>query len=298
MQYATILWFTATFPIVQSVISLLDFFSVASGSLFPKESIDYLADILKSILKRRREGSNSEKVGDFVDLLNSLLEKTESNEEFRRLNIKENTVLAQALFFLIAGFETTATTLTILSYYLSKNPSAQEKLLKEIDSYLKRNGGKIEHETLNELVYTGACMNETLRLNSPLIRIERVCNKNWKDERTGLELQKGDIVQVPLNAIHYDKEIFPEPDKFRPERFITADGKLDLPNPYAFGAFGHGPHNCIGTRFAKEVTYMAVVSIMKDFRFEPIETTQLKLRVGRTFLNSYEPFDLKICKRL
>jgi cytochrome P450 len=64
------------------------------------------------------------------------------------LGITETTVLSQGLIFLIAGFDTTATTLTVLSYQLAEHPEIQTKLLQEIDEYMGRNNGTIKHETL------------------------------------------------------------------------------------------------------------------------------------------------------
>lgn len=91
-----------------------------------------------------------------------------------------------------------------------------------------------------ELIYVHAFMNETLRMHPPLIRIERVCQKDWRDEVTGLEIKEGVTVQVPCFALHYDEEFYPDPYEFRPERFLPKN--RDKLNPYAFVAFGQGKY--------------------------------------------------------
>jgi cytochrome P450 len=141
-----------------------------------------------------------------------------------------------------------------------------------------------------------ACIFETLRISPPIIRLERVCEKDWHHEPTGLEIKKGVIVQVSNYAMHFNEKYFPEPETFRPERFLPEN--KDKLVPYTFSAFGHGPHNCIGARFAKEEIQMAVVSILKDFRFELSKDSHLQMLPGRIFLTNFEPFHLKICKRV
>jgi len=259
---------------------------------FPNEVIDYFGDLLKSILKSRRD--SKARVNDFVDVLKDMSELC-STPEYTKLNINEATVMGQALFFLLAGFETTATTLTTLSLKLATHPEVQTKLLKEVDDYYNRHEGKLEHETIGELTYLQACINETLRMHAPLVRLERVCQKAWKDEKSGLEIPKGLVVQVPVYAVHYNEEYFPEPNKFKPERFLP-ENKEQM-NPYAFLSFGQGPHNCIGMRFAKEEIQFAMASILKDYYFQPTGDSKLTPLPGRTFLNNYEPFSLKLCKR-
>ncbi len=71
-----------------------------------------------------------------------------------------------------------------------------------------------------------------------------MCVRDYKDEKTGLEIPKGAVVNVPVNAIHHDKEYYEKPDEFYPEHFSPE--KKAARNPYAFMPFGIGPRNCIG----------------------------------------------------
>lgn len=267
--------------------------AIASMNPFiPPEVLNFFGKVLGDIMKGRRKSET--KYNDFIDFLNEMVDST-ATEKFQKLGITDTTVMAQALIFLFAGFDTTATTLTMFSYRMAQNQEKQKKLIKEIDEYLKRNNGKIEHETLGELVYLNACMNETLRMCPPLIRVERVCQKDWSYEPAGLNFKKGQVVQVPNFAVHNDPKNYPNPDQFQPERFL-AENKDKL-NQYAFMSFGQGPHNCIGMRFAQEEFKLTVATILKDFYFETCEKTKLKFKPGRTFLVQYEPVYLKITKR-
>src|SRR3989442_775799 len=99
--------------------------------------------------------------------------------------------MSQAMLFFVASFKNTTTALSFLAYNLASNPKKQYKLLGEIDSYLNRHNGKIMHDTLSELVYLTACMHESLRIFPPVIRLERVCTNDYRDNATGLCIPKG-----------------------------------------------------------------------------------------------------------
>jgi len=73
---------------------------------------------------------------------------------------------------------------------------------------------------------------------------DRNCNMNYKLPGTDFVLEKGDSVSIPIYAIHHDKEFFPDPEKFLPERY-AAENKNGI-KPYAYIPFGLGPRDCIG----------------------------------------------------
>ncbi|CAL8106832.1 unnamed protein product [Orchesella dallaii] len=261
--------------------------------IFPLSSLDYFGDILRNVMKVRKESKIT--VNDFLDTLNEMVDKC-SNEEYKQHKITEVTVMCQAMVFFLAGFETTTTTLSSLTYNFAKNPKVQEKAVEELDSYLKRHEGKIEHETIGELTYLAACMQESLRMHSPAIRLERVCNKEWHHEPSDLKIEKGMTVQVPIFAVHYDEEYFPNPTKFDPERFLP-ENKHRL-NPYAVLQFGQGPHNCIGMRFAKEEILLTFANVLKEYTFKANETTKFEFLPGRNFVVAVKPFNVDAIPRM
>ncbi|CAG7729411.1 unnamed protein product, partial [Allacma fusca] len=259
--------------------------------IFPVKALDFFGGILRNVMKTRREENNLQ--NDMVDSLNELMAKVPT-PEFKQLKITETTILCQALIFLFAGFETTATTLTMLSYYLGNNPDKQKKLIEELDELMEKNEGKITHDNLSELPYMNACINETLRLVSPVVRVERVCAKDWKHE-SGLIIKKGWTVLFPNHSIHRNEKYWPEPHKYIPERFMPEN--KDKFNPYAFMSFGQGPRNCIGSRFAKEELIYSLALILKDYYFEATDETKLEFKKGRMFLSQYQPVKVKIARR-
>ena len=100
-------------------------------------------------------------------------------------------ITGQAIIFIMAGFETTASTLSSLSYCLAKNPEVLEKLVEEVDEVVEASEGKINQESIREMPYMEACIKETLRLLPPIFRTDRTCVKDWEED--GLFIPKGGL---------------------------------------------------------------------------------------------------------
>ena len=98
-------------------------------------------------------------------------------------------IIGQAIVFILAGFETTASTLTSLSYCLAKNPDVLEKLMEEVNEVVEASEGKIDQESIREMPYLEACIKETLRILPPIFRTDRTCVKDWEED--GLFIPKG-----------------------------------------------------------------------------------------------------------
>ena len=232
---------------------------------------------------------------DMVYVFSELYEKTKT-PEFQQLGVTEKTAVAQSLIFLFAGFDTIATTMTMLCYQLAMNPDKQEKLAEEIDGFwADSDSGKIDYDKLGELPYLSACISETLRITPPFVRSERVCEKDWKHEESGLVIKKGTVVMIPAHAIHNNEKYWPEPEKFIPERFLPEN--KDNINQYAYLPFGAGPRNCMGTRFAKQEMVLVMGKVLKEFRIEKTPETKVVYKPGRPFLVQYQPLVLQFCRR-
>jgi cytochrome P450 len=92
--------------------------------------------------------------------------------------LNDDIITAQGIIFFVAGFETTANTMSTLCYSLAKWPEVQDRVYKEVNDVMDRHNGKINHETIEEMEYLEATINENLRLHSPVVVHLRVCNKD------------------------------------------------------------------------------------------------------------------------
>lgn len=127
-------------------------------------------------------------------------------------------------------------------------------------------------------------MREALRLYPIAPVVARMCNE--ATTVAGKALPKGAGVHINIWHLHHDAANFPEPEVFRPQRFIdaAAAGKPDL-HP-AYMPFGHGPRNCIAFRFAQEEAFVVFIRMYQRFVFRLDELLhpngELKLKLGLT----------------
>lgn len=113
-------------------------------------------------------------------------------------------------------------------------------------------------------------IDETLRLYPPASRFDRIAKNDFEFEG-GLKIKKGQGMVVPIHPLHYDPEIYPNPEEFIPERF-SEENKKNRDN-VAFLPFGIGPRNCIGMRFAMVEMKIMLASILAKYRFVTCEKT-------------------------
>ena len=182
--------------------------------------------------------------------------------------------MAQCWVFLLAGFETTATTLGYMSYILATNPECQQKLFNEVISAMDSDN-EISYEKLHALPYLDACLSETLRLFPPVMRLEREVNQNFKLGDSEIKLFKGQLVEIPVYAIHHSEKFYKNADQFIPERFLKEN--RDQIIPYTYMPFGTGPRNCIGMRFALMEVKLAIAHILVRYHLTKCDKTETEL---------------------
>ena len=91
-----------------------------------------------------------------------------------------------------------------------------------------------------------------------------------------MTLYKGQVVEIPIYAIHHSEEYYENPEKFNPERFLPEN--RDQIIPYTYLPFGSGPRNCIGMRFALMEAKLCLGQIVRRFRFVRSPKTEVPLR--------------------
>lgn len=110
-----------------------------------------------------------------------------------------------------------------------------------------------------------AVIDETLRMYPPAQRIEREVTNDI--DYNGLKLKKGQVVMVPIYALHHDTDLYPEPERFKPERFLKESFECKSRDSMAFLPFGGGPRGCLGMRFAMIETKILLAAVLAKFRF-------------------------------
>ncbi|XP_032662744.1 probable cytochrome P450 6a20 [Odontomachus brunneus] len=228
---------------------------------------------------------------DFMNLLIQLMEKgyvelddnnrdnADKSSNTNKLTMLEAT--AQAFVFFIAGFETSSTTATFCLYELAVHQDIQDKVRQEIDETLKKHGG-LTYDALNEMTYLHKVVQETLRKYPPATVLSRVCTKEIVLPTTNVHIPVGTLISIPVLGVHRDPSIYPDPNKFDPERF-NAD-QVAARHPYAFLAFGEGPRICIGARFGYVQAKVGIISILSKFKVKLHPQTAVPLKFDKTHI--------------
>jgi cytochrome P450 family 110 len=146
----------------------------------------------------------------------------------------------QMMTLLVAGHETTATSLAWALYLIHKSPQVKEKLLAELNSFEEHN----DPLALSRLPYLTAVCNETLRIY-PVAFIAFLRCAKVPVEVMGYQFESEAMLAPTIYLTHYREDIYPEAKKFKPERFLERQY-----SPYEFLPFGGGNRRCIGYALA------------------------------------------------
>ncbi|XP_064615693.1 cytochrome P450 3A24-like [Liolophura sinensis] len=263
------------FPVLKPLASLVGLVSR------PGSSIQYLDSILTSTIKDRRETGNSGRKDLLQLLIDAKLDDSQVNLQdapnggIAKRDLSDIEIRAQAIVFMLAGYETTATTLSFMSYLLANHPDIQRRLCKEIDDVLE--GKTPDYDNIQQLPYLEMCLHESMRLFPPILRLSRgaeedICIK-------GHFLPKGTGISVPVYVLHRDPEYWPNPDKFDPERFSLQN--RDKNHPFALIPFSAGPRNCVGKRMALVAAKIAMATVLQRVSFEITAETQIPVKLQK-----------------
>jgi cytochrome P450 len=222
-----------TWSRLQSVVNL-GRFPTASRRKFRK-SLSQLDQIVHRIIAQRN-GKNSED-----DLLSMLLAACDEQTGER---MPQNLLRDETITMLLAGHETTASSLARTFYLLSQFPAAQRRLDDEVADVLQ---GRVPTATdLPNLRVVTMLFQESLRLYPPIWIIERRAIR--RDNIAGYEIPAGSSVVISPFALHRHPAFWEDPERFDPDRF--SHERFANVAQHAYLPFGMGAHQCIGKDFA------------------------------------------------
>ncbi|XP_072408585.1 thromboxane-A synthase isoform X1 [Chiloscyllium punctatum] len=202
-------------------------------------------------------------------------------------------ILGQAFIFFAAGYETTSSTLAFISYLLATHPESQELLLKEVDEFYESHIIP-DYNNVQKLTYLDMVISESLRMYPPGVRFGRWCEKDCLVN--GQFIPAGITVEVPVGVLHYNPKYWPEPEKFKPERF-TPELKAER-HPFVYLPFGAGPRSCIGMRLALLEIKIVLIRILSKYSFQTCPETQIPVQIKSSgTLGPKEGVVLKIVPR-
>ena len=217
--------------------------------------------VVDEVLAARRTGAGG------TDLLGRLLAARDSQGpgaagEGDRLSEEE--VRDQVLVFLLAGHETTATTLACALHLLGRFPEVQQRVREEAAAAAAAGGADGPGQEAR-LPYTEQVVREALRLYPPAYVVPRLSAVD--DVVDGCSVPAGSIVAVVTWAIHRRPDLWPDPQRFDPDRFGP-----DAPprHRYAWLPFGAGPRACIGMQLALLESVLTLAAVVRAYSVEAV----------------------------
>ncbi|HEX9067410.1 MAG TPA: cytochrome P450 [Ktedonobacterales bacterium] len=218
-----------------------------------KEAAERLDETIYRIIAQHRASGE-----DKGDLLSMLLASQDEDGSF----MSDQQVRDESMTLFLAGHETTANALAWAWYLLSRNPEIYARLRAEVDAVLA--GRTPTHADLASLPYSLQVFKEALRIYPPAYLTGRVTVREVEIE--GYTLPVDTVVLVSPYTMHRRPDLFPEPERFDPERF-SAENEAKLPK-HAFIPFGGGPRICIGNHFALMEGQILLATLAQRVRFD------------------------------
>ena len=173
---------------------------------------------------------------------------------------------------------------------LLENPRVEEKLLAEINDYitdeLLEDSARL-YESIKEMKYTHAVFYEVLRLypSVPLNQKFALKDDVWPD---GTPIRKGDyVIWCPYAQGRVEAIWGADAKQFRPERWLTEDGELRRENAGKWPAFNAGPRVCLGQNLATLEGLVALISLVRDYKFTLVPGQNITYDVSLTLPMKY-----------
>lgn len=188
-----------------------------------------------ALIRKRRAAHDAS--ANRTDILSLLFEARHEDGEA----MSDHELRDELVTLVMAGHETTAITLAWAVERIVQHPAIVAQIRAEVARVV--GGGPVLPEHLPQLEYLDAVIKETLR-QRPILPI--VVRHVAKPFRLGeYELAVGSLVAPCIELVHARADLYPQPDEFRPERFVQQKS-----DPYAYLPFGGGTRRCIGMAFA------------------------------------------------
>ncbi|MBD2452162.1 cytochrome P450 [Nostoc sp. FACHB-152] len=172
----------------------------------------------------------------------------------------------ELITLLVAGHETTATSLAWAIYWVHRVPQVREKLLQELDNL----GETADPNEIFKLPYLNAVCSETLRLYPvAMLGLNRLVKSPL--DVMGYQLEPGTLVIPCIYLTHHREDLYPDSKQFKPERFLECQFSTS-----EFLPFGGGNRRCIGMAFALFEMKLVLATVLSQWQMEVADSQQVQ----------------------
>jgi len=217
--------------------------------------------VLRAEIARRRADGTAGR----TDVLSLLVEARDEHGE----PMTDQELLDEMFTILGAGHETTAISMSWALHHVLGRPDVLERIEAEHQSVAGE--GPVEPDHLGKLEYLDAVIKESARLTPVATQVLRRLKVPMRIG--GWDLPAGINVSAAIYATHHRVDLWPEPERFDPDRFVGT-----RPSPYSFFPFGGGERRCLGAAFASyemkvvldQVLSRASLRVASGYRMRPV----------------------------
>ena len=241
--------------------SLLDFLRVPAwfprpGEIMGAKAVRTMHAMVANAIEARRQ-SVSARADDLLDFML----RAKDPQTGRAMSPRD--VLHNMQFFIVAGHETTALALSWALQLLALDQEVQDQAHKQARAVLDTRVASAED--LPQIPVIERILEETMRLYPPVGMLAR--DVVASDTLADREIDPGDVVFLPLYALHRHALLWQDPNGFDPNHFIESQkaGR----DRYAYLPFGAGPRVCVGANFAMMQAQIILASLLARFQFLP-----------------------------
>ncbi len=237
---------------LSNFLGLPDWFPNVNGKIGKaRKAAKTIHNAIDSIIaKAEKEGHEGTMVAEFI-------KANQSDNGLDTMTRKQ--IRNEIIVLFMAGHETTANVLAWTWYLISQSPDVEKKLHDELDRVL--DGRTPEMEDIDNLEYTRAILDETMRLYPPVPILSRQALK--EDKIRGKKIPAGSLMLIVPWLIQRHKKFWTDPDSFIPERFMPGAKK---PIKFTYIPFSAGPRVCIGKNFGITESVLAIAILAQRFR--------------------------------
>lgn len=226
-------------------------------------SADQLAARFHELIERKRQDLRPEDMDVFALLLRA----------FDAGQLSEREMIGEMHTMINAAYQTTSFALMWMLFLIAEHPQAAHELLGEQRRLIGDNALTLDR--LPGLDYLNAVVKESLRILPSVVYTQRFATENAV--LAGHDVPRGSMIFTSYYVTHHLPELFPEPERFWPERWQAGDV-----SPYAYLPFSAGSRMCMGAGFATLLFKIALTMIAQRFRLEVLPGTHIDRHANLT----------------
>jgi cytochrome P450 len=263
--------FGVDYPVVAPFFNILH--DDPSRNLGFAQKFADLGRIVVQVVERRRSGPT-----ECADILGILMEARDQSGKL----MSDDQLIAEIKTIIVAGHETTASTLNLIWYLVSQNPEVERRLSTELYNLDATRMPGIE--VLAKFTYARMVIDEALRLYPAGWLMTR---RAKQDDKLGeYFVPAGTEIYISPYIIHRHPDLWADPTSFRPDRFLFTD--LREKRSAAMLPFSIGPRNCIGEFFARTEMQVHLIMIARRVRLRYFEKDPTEFEAGVNLRSKYD----------